>query len=247
VAAAIGGPLVFAMGAYTVSAISAGVASIPLLVTFIALNAPIIAIVAAIALLSAGVVYAYNHWGWFRNAVNAAGTDLKAFAGWLGKEVPPIWRGFTKDISDAWTGLKNFGSWISNTFGPMLKGMSDAVQKAGGALNALNPFAKHSPSLVENVQAGTAIIAGHYQTMARSVQGSMSTANVGSFAGPGVSGGSGLASSKAEQILEQILDALKNPKTGNQFNLALHGAAAVNDPEGVRRMLQRMALLGTAT
>ncbi|MFI5283542.1 MAG: phage tail tape measure protein [Candidatus Dormibacterales bacterium] len=171
--AAIAGPLVFAIGAYTVGMIQAAIASIPMVVAFIALNAPIIAIIAAIALLSAGVVYAYDHWGWFRGAVNAAGTDLKAFIGWLGSVVPPIWNAFTSDVSNAWNGLKAFGTWVSNTFGPILNAMGGGLQAAGGFLNAINPWAKHSPSLVENVLSGTTAIAGHYQTMARSVQGSM--------------------------------------------------------------------------
>jgi len=198
VAAAIGGPLVFAMGAYAVSLISAGIAAIPLVVATIALYLPVIAIIAAIALLSAGVVYAYTHWTGFRNVVNAAGADLKVFAGWLGSVVPPIWAGFTKDVSNAWNGLKAFGDWIHNTFGGILGAMGGALKTAGGFLNAINPWAKHSPSLVENVQTGVAAITGHYANMARSVGSSMGaiggTSGVGSF-GSASSSSAGNASS----------------------------------------------------
>lgn len=195
VAAAIGGPLVFAMGAYAVSATTAGIAQLPLIAGFIAMNAPIIAIVAAIALLSAGVVYAYNHWGWFRSAVNAAGGELKTFVGWLSTTVPPIWRGFTKDVSDAWNGLKAFGTWVSNTFGPILNGMGGALKTAGGFLNSINPWAKHSPSLVENVQSGTSAIVGHYGNMARSIGSAMS--GVGGLPGFGSGGSFGAAVSSS--------------------------------------------------
>src|SRR5579859_3064902 len=248
VGAAIGGPLVFAMGAYAASLISAGIAGIPVLVTLIALNLPIIAIIAAIALLSAGVVYAYIHWGWFRNAVNAAGADLKVFAGWLSTTVPPIWHGFTNDVAGAWNGLKAFGSWVSNTFGPILNGMGGALKTAGGFLNAINPWAKHSPSLVENVETGVAAITGHYANLARSVQGSMNAANVAgglSGQGAGRTGSLGSGGSDVLQRLDRIIDLLTNPRPN--VNLTLQGAAAVNDPDGVRRMLQRLALVGVAT
>gem|GEM_PF-3717429 len=238
VAAAIGGPLVFAMGAYAVSLISAGIAAIPLVVATIALYAPVIAIVAAIALLSAGVVYAYTHWGWFRNVVNAVGKDLGVFMGWLGKVVPPIWKGFTKDVSDVWNGLKNFASWISSTLGPIFDKIGQGAKTAGQFLNWLNPFAKHSPSLVENVQAGTTMIAGHYQSMARSVQGSMtslggSAALTGSaLAGAGAAGGPpGLSSGASVSLarnyqLKHIEDLLMLLTQQNQQILNRRGSLA---------------------
>ena len=224
-AGAIGGVLLFAIGAYTVSMIAAATATI--LATW-----PIIAAIAAIALLSAGVVYAYNHFGWFRSAVNALAGSLKEQVAFLQKDVPPVWKGFTQLVSDAWTGLKNFGSWISNTFGPILKAMGDALSKAGGFLNAINPFAKHSPSLVENVAAGVAVITGHYANMARSVQASMQSLNTSPGMGvngaaslglgAGSSGGviAGGTGSRSETLLQQILDALTNPRAGTQINVS---------------------------
>ncbi|HXJ49713.1 MAG TPA: hypothetical protein VNF91_11140, partial [Candidatus Acidoferrum sp.] len=168
--AAIAGPLALAIGAYIVSVGMAAVATI-------ALIWPVLAIIAAVALLSAGVVYAYDHWGWFRTAVNAAGAELKTFVGWLGKEVPPIWHAFTTDVANAWDGLKRFGDWINSTFGPILNAMGGALKTAGGFLNSINPWAKHSPSLVENVLSGTQTISAHYATMAGSIKASMQNAS----------------------------------------------------------------------
>jgi TP901 family phage tail tape measure protein len=185
--AAIGSVLVIAIGAYTVSMVAAAAATV-------AATWPVLAIIAAIALLAAGVVYAYNHWGWFRNAVNVAGADLKVFFGWLSAVVPPIWRGFTTDIGDAWNALKSFGTWISNTFGPILNAMGGALSKAGSFLNSINPWAKHSPSLVENVLSGTMAIASHYRTMSRSVQSSMGTLGATVGLTGGAIGSSGLTS-----------------------------------------------------
>ena len=188
---AIGGPLVVAIGAYTVATIGAAAATV-------AATWPVLAIIAVIALMAAGVVYAYTHWGFFRNIVNSAGADLKVIGGWMSTNLPPVWNGFIKLVSAAWQGLKDFGSWINSTFGPILNAMGGGLKAAGGFLNAINPWAKHSPSLVENVLSGTTAIAGHYQTMARSVQSSMggvggAAAGAGSslaaFAGGGASSG----------------------------------------------------------
>src|SRR5579864_3110717 len=231
VAAAIGGVLLVAVGAYTVSMIGAAAATI-------AATWPLLAIIAAVALLAAGVVYAYTHWGWFRNVVNAVGKDLGVFMGWLGKVVPPIWKGFTKDVSDVWNGLKNFASWISSTLGPIFDKIGQGAKTAGQFLNWLNPFAKHSPSLVENVQAGTTMIAGHYQSMARSVQGSMtslggSAALTGSaLAGAGAAGGppalsSGASVSLARNYqLKHIEDLLMLLTQQNQQILNRRGSLA---------------------
>ncbi len=64
VAAAIGTVLVAAFVSWAISAAAAAAA------TLLAL-APIIAITAAIALLVAGVIYAYTHWQWFHDIVDS--------------------------------------------------------------------------------------------------------------------------------------------------------------------------------
>lgn len=77
----------------------------------IAATWPFIAIGAAIAALVAGVVYAYQEWGWFQTAVDAVAsfmTDtlwpiLQDVFGWLADNVPPIIEdvvGFIQDLID---------------------------------------------------------------------------------------------------------------------------------------------------
>jgi hypothetical protein len=106
----IAAALVPALIAWAVSAASAAAATIAAL-------APVIAIAAAIAALAAGVIYAYKHWGWFRDAVNAvrdAGlwfyeNVLKPIAAWIvDKLVPAVvaivaklveWGGKAKEIA----------------------------------------------------------------------------------------------------------------------------------------------------
>lgn len=60
------------VGAFVAWAISAGSAA----VATIAATWPILAIIAAVALLVAGLIYAYENWGWFRDAVNAVKDHL---------------------------------------------------------------------------------------------------------------------------------------------------------------------------
>lgn len=135
---------------------------------------PVGLVVIAIAALVAIVVYAYQHNEKFRQIVNAL-----------------------------WADLKRFGDWLVSELTPIFKQIGQGAQELGNALNSINPFAKHSPSLVENVQAGTAVIAKHYGAMAASIKASagdargamddMAAGGMGGAAGPGggAAGGAG--------------------------------------------------------
>lgn len=66
---------------------------------------PFVAIAGAIAGLTYGVIYAYQHWGWFRTAVKAVGDafvwlwdEAKSFVDNFGS----IWHSATKPFVDAW-------------------------------------------------------------------------------------------------------------------------------------------------
>jgi len=69
IAVAIGVGLVVAFTSWAIAAGAAAVATI-------AAMAPVIAIGAAIAALVAGVIYAYQNWGWFKDAVDAVASFL---------------------------------------------------------------------------------------------------------------------------------------------------------------------------
>lgn len=107
-AAIIGGALVAAFTAWAISAASAAVATI-------AATWPILAIIAALALLVAGIIYAYTEWDWFRNAVDSVADAglwlwnnvLKPVASWItGTLIPTIGRVATSFI--------NFGRDVGN-------------------------------------------------------------------------------------------------------------------------------------
>jgi hypothetical protein len=111
---------------------------------------PIGLVVIAIAALAAGVIYAYQHNEKFRQIVNDLWDKFKAFIAWLWKELKPAF-----DM------------------------VGDVAKKAGEGLNAINPFAKHSPSLIENVQTGTALISARYGRMALDIQAQAARARSG--------------------------------------------------------------------
>lgn len=91
VAAAIGVGLLAMFGTWAAGALSAAAATI-------AATAPIIAIGLAIAAAVAGVIYAYEHWGWFRDTVDTVARFMKdtvwpilqSVFGWLRDNVPRI-------------------------------------------------------------------------------------------------------------------------------------------------------------
>ena len=88
VAGAIGAVLLPFIAAYIISMISAAAATI-------AATWPILAILAALAALGAGLVYAYDHWAWFREGVKTAIAVIKAVIGqliaWWKQAWPTIW------------------------------------------------------------------------------------------------------------------------------------------------------------
>ncbi|GAB2751505.1 phage tail tape measure protein [Sinomonas soli] len=73
----------------------------------IVLNAnPIALVVVAIAGLVAGLIYAYNHVGWFKDFVDKAFKVIATVATWLWKEVfKPVWDGIVSIVGTAWNWL----------------------------------------------------------------------------------------------------------------------------------------------
>lgn len=82
-AVVVGTIMVGAMVAYTASAVSAAAATI-------AATWPVLAAVAAIVALAAGLYYAYNNWGWFRDGVWKAYYALTVVVGWINTAVNAV-------------------------------------------------------------------------------------------------------------------------------------------------------------
>jgi hypothetical protein len=110
IAAAIAGPLVLAFIAWAASAAAAAVSTI-------AASAPLLLLVGAVALLAAGLVWAYQNIEGFRNAVDAVGRFIRddflpALQG--------IWQTFTEDILPI---LQVVAAYITNEVVGALRGL----------------------------------------------------------------------------------------------------------------------------
>ncbi|MER7507086.1 hypothetical protein ABTX82_01855 [Streptomyces lavendulae] len=76
---------------------------------------PIVLIITGIVALVAAVIYAYQHWGWFRDTVNDAWNAIKTGASYVWSILQPI-------LAAIWTGLKILGDaaiWLwTNAISP---------------------------------------------------------------------------------------------------------------------------------
>ena len=97
-----------------------------------ALNAnPIGLVVIAIAALVAGVIYAYNHFSWFRTAVGAVWDALKAAANWL----QSVWNGIWSGVSSA---VQTAGSIIMGVLQPIIDAINTIINIASKVTSAIS-------------------------------------------------------------------------------------------------------------
>lgn len=108
VAIVVGTLLVGAVLAYVASMAAAAAATI-------AATWPILAIIAIIGGLVAAIVYAYDHWAWFRTAVTVAWEGIKAAASAVAD-----W--FTGTL---WPIIQNVAHWIGDAFGSLVGWFQD--------------------------------------------------------------------------------------------------------------------------
>lgn len=109
IAVAIGVGLVAAFVSWAVAAGAAAAA------TIIAL-APVIAIGVAIAALTAGIIYAYKHWGWFKTAVDAVGDAIAVVFNFIKDHWKLILELMTGPIGIAVIEIVKHWDTIKNTF-----------------------------------------------------------------------------------------------------------------------------------
>jgi len=159
-AAALGGLLIASViaSAFGVLAGAFGLTSAALLGligTALVAAAPFIAIAAAVALLVAGLVIAYNKIGWFRNGVNAAFGAVKSVAlavfGAIKGQVDGMVSAFTtavgavKSAIDAIiAAVKAMVAPIESAIGKVkdvIGGVGGAISGAAGAVGSILPFA----------------------------------------------------------------------------------------------------------
>ena len=139
----------------------------------------ILILLGPIGILIRLVATVIDHW---KQIVTWIGNVVRGFGDFIGK------------VQAATGGLSGLIGVISNVLG-WLGNLAGKAQIVGNALNWLNPFAKHSPSLVESVIAGTALISAHYGAMADKIGTAATRAkgHLSSLAAVGPSGTLGVA------------------------------------------------------
>lgn len=145
----VAGIVVPAMIGWAVAAASAAA-------SMIILYAPIVAGVALFALLVAGIIYAYEHWGWFKAAVDAVAsflTDtlwpiLKAIGLWIGEHFVPTLQWLAHIITDyvvpAFVWLYN---WIKDDVIPII--VAIAVHIGNFVADAVRLFGEFNAKVTE--------------------------------------------------------------------------------------------------
>lgn len=142
-----------------VSAATAIWAKVTLLLNTIMAMNPIVLVVAAIAALIAGIIYAYNKFAWFRGAIQATWAVIKGFGNML-KE-------FVIDrIAGIISGLGGLASAIVKLFKGDFSGAWDTAKQAGkdllgldAAKNAVNNFKQIGKDAATAYNTGVAEIA----------------------------------------------------------------------------------------
>ena len=133
---------------------------------------PIMLIVIAIAALVAAVIYAYDHFTWFRVAVQVAFLAISTIALWLWHDVfEPAFRGigqvamwlWTNAIDPAFHAIATTATWLwQNVIAPAWDGITGAISKAvgfiGGIPGTIEGFFRDAGTWLSD--AGSKIISG---------------------------------------------------------------------------------------
>ncbi|MFI5542100.1 transglycosylase SLT domain-containing protein, partial [Nocardia sp. NPDC051900] len=73
---------------------------------------PIGLVIAGLAALVAGVIYAWNHFDWFRNAVLDVWDWMKKAGAWIGTEFMKLWHGLGDGVHAALTIVHDTWNWV---------------------------------------------------------------------------------------------------------------------------------------
>lgn len=189
----------------------------------IAATAPIIAIGAAIAAVVAGAIYAYQHFGWFRTAVDAVKDAAIATFGWLKENVPPIVQAVVDAIAAAADWIQTHWETIKGVFTTAIDFIKTAID-AGVAVvqevwsrfgdNIVKAIQLTWDSIKIVVQTAIDIVRGIIQTVVALIHGDWSGAwdgikRVVSAAWDGIKGIVGNALEALKNFVSAGLDALK--------------------------------------
>ena len=134
---------------------------------------PIALVIAAIAAVAFAVYEIIQHWkqitDFFAKLWKKIISGVAAFNKDIHDFFVGMWNGAVKGAKDGIDNIINFIKSLPSRAVAALKDLGSmilkSIQPAIDALNRLNPFAKHSPSLVENVLAGVDKIGKAYSSL----------------------------------------------------------------------------------
>ncbi len=139
-------------------------------IVFLALAAPIGIVIAAVALLVAGAFLLVRNWGAVKTFFTRLwATVRETFSGAVTATlgfVQRLWDGAKQRFTDMVASIRGIVAGVKDAitapFRRASKIVSDITSDIGGFLQRINPFAKKSPSLVDNVRAGVRMIQQEY-------------------------------------------------------------------------------------
>lgn len=126
----------WAMGGFAVAedgaAVSAGGLAAALAATGISeIVLGVTALVAGLIALGAGVKYAYDHWGWFHDAVQKSWTVLKGVGSWIAS----AFMGTVHALSHAWENVVHAFGNVGHAFGNVVHAGENVGHAIGNAAN----------------------------------------------------------------------------------------------------------------
>jgi tape measure domain-containing protein len=183
------------------------------------LGAPVVAIIALIAALTAVVIYGYTHWAWMRTAVDATAGALKSVGAWiwdvftkftpLGLAVThlgDIWWALTNPLEAARAGFERIYEWAMKAW--------DAAKKVGGWIN---PFGDTATSHATGTGSLGSTLAMH---------GALAGAGSGIQVSNALMGGGGVGRGSGDHQAGRALDLVGSGLNGYANRLRTAGGFA---------------------
>lgn len=197
---------------------------VPLKIAFLAVTAKVWIVIAVVAALAAGVYLLIKNWdavrGFFTNLWASVTTTFNNARRAVLDIVQGLWdaasgrfRSFVSSIAQIVSGVTEA---IAAPFRRASTIVSDITNKIGGFLQRINPFARFSPSLVDNVRAGVRVIQEEYATLER-LQLPKLAATVTPQAV--VSGGANMATAAGHSVYDGPLFTIQNMTVRNEADI----------------------------
>lgn len=117
----------------------------------------ITAIIVGLAALVAGVMYAYNHWAWFHDSVQAVWETMKSFGSWVATTASNIW----EKLTHAWGNVEHAMGNVGHAFGNVGHAFENVGHAIGNVLNFIDKLIRVVTAVILTVLIAPIVIALH--------------------------------------------------------------------------------------